>query len=501
MHSEITADSLKETDTRIAANRHRLETWIADGEFPVLFSFRYTHPDTRVGGREWVTEFGLEQASADSEIRCTLLLQVNDISPRVEAPIFVTQPRLIGQIYNRCPVSSQTVGQRQNRLSLTDSASFLENVNRLDRRHPIVVLSPLLEGGYLIPPAELSAALVGLGELYVIPDGEDTYELERRCGRENIAWRGAVNILRPPRNVRNDAVIRYRRLYAADLESLGSQVGPKKSEVLSEIVHSSNVAASRAHVSPLAVARVSESRDRKRELERRLHDSQRLGEESALLSFLQHAYNEHEEEIARLEAALDAAELTRAEQDDGLRALEYSNKSLTEALAGVHQRSRGIDYETDVRDALREVCGANPTPTQSLLALTALYPERVTILETGWKSAQESTSFNKGGEAFRLLRLLVTSYWDMLKSGGGDSGARSVFGSSFASTESETVKKNKRAKQLRTFLYEGEAVEMMAHLKIGVKDSVTETIRIHFLWDPERELIVIGHCGRHLDHR
>jgi len=39
---------------------------------------------------------------------------------------------------------------------------------------------------------------------------------------------------------------------------------------------------------------------------------------------------------------------------------------------------------------------------------------------------------------------------------------------------------------------------MMKHLKIGVKDSPVETIRVHFEWFPEQKKIVIGHCGPHL---
>jgi hypothetical protein len=39
---------------------------------------------------------------------------------------------------------------------------------------------------------------------------------------------------------------------------------------------------------------------------------------------------------------------------------------------------------------------------------------------------------------------------------------------------------------------------MMRHLKIGVKPSRHETIRVHFEWLLEEKKIIIGHCGRHL---
>ena len=40
---------------------------------------------------------------------------------------------------------------------------------------------------------------------------------------------------------------------------------------------------------------------------------------------------------------------------------------------------------------------------------------------------------------------------------------------------------------------------MEKHLKHGVKDSVAETLRIHFEWVADQKKLVIGHCGKHLD--
>lgn len=40
---------------------------------------------------------------------------------------------------------------------------------------------------------------------------------------------------------------------------------------------------------------------------------------------------------------------------------------------------------------------------------------------------------------------------------------------------------------------------MEQHLKIGVKDSPAEALRIHFAWVADERKIVIGHCGPHLD--
>ena len=58
--------------------------------------------------------------------------------------------------------------------------------------------------------------------------------------------------------------------------------------------------------------------------------------------------------------------------------------------------------------------------------------------------------------------------------------------------------KNPDMRRRRTFDYDGTQVEMFQHLKIGVDDDQTRTIRVHFHWDGDRQKMVIGHCGEHL---
>lgn len=97
-----------------------------------------------------------------------------------------------------------------------------------------------------------------------------------------------------------------------------------------------------------------------------------------------------------------------------------------------------------------------------------------------------------------MLWRLVTEYRNKLLDS-GDNEARKVFGDNeYAAKESETVMGNQAMRRLRTFAYDGEQVEMFRHLKIGIKANVMKTIQVHFHWDSEREMIVIGCCGEHL---
>jgi hypothetical protein len=78
----------------------------------------------------------------------------------------------------------------------------------------------------------------------------------------------------------------------------------------------------------------------------------------------------------------------------------------------------------------------------------------------------------------------------------GDQQAKNVFGSSFTANEAGMSNEGKKR---RMFNYRGHDILMERHLKHGVKDSLAETLRVHFDWVAKDKKIVIGHCGKHLD--
>ena len=155
---------------------------------------------------------------------------------------------------------------------------------------------------------------------------------------------------------------------------------------------------------------------------------------------------------------------------------------------------------------LRGVAGrARLKPRQCLeLVSEELCPGHLLVLDSAWDSADQARGFEHGDQLFELLWLLATAYREQKLAGAPDRLAGQVFGgSSYAPRESQTIESNTQARRARTFSYRGKAsevrtVEMWQHLKIGAKDSDTQTLRIHFCWDDELGQVVIGHCGKHL---
>ncbi len=207
---------------------------------------------------------------------------------------------------------------------------------------------------------------------------------------------------------------------------------------------------------------------------------------------------ENRQRIDQLKSKVNDLEGYIDQIDREKHALEQKNQSLQASFKPTHTTLRDDDIPDNVGDTLRSVAGESLTLTQSLKVISSIFPRRIAILETAWKSAADSIAFRDRKKAFGLLWKLAAEYWSVLASGRGDVDARTVFGEAYAAKESEMIENNRQSRRLRTFTYMGKPIEMMRHLKIGVKHSTAETLRIHFEWVAEIETIVIGHCGEHL---
>lgn len=221
------------------------------------------------------------------------------------------------------------------------------------------------------------------------------------------------------------------------------------------------------------------------------------------IAHLEEDNREREQKISQLSGEIDALQGEWQQSDEERRSLQFEVDSLKLALSckgGQNERGGESVFTDRTLKAFTNAIEQDPTLTESLIVISILFPDRVEILRTAWESADDSKTFQYKRQAFELLWKLATEYWEALVNGKGDVEARNIFGNHYAANEGE-AEKNARARQLRTFEYHDELVEMMRHLKIGVKDSVAETWRTYFYWDAGDRKIVIGHCGCHLDHK
>jgi hypothetical protein len=197
-------------------------------------------------------------------------------------------------------------------------------------------------------------------------------------------------------------------------------------------------------------------------------------------------------------------ETTLAQQQEELDYFYELSESSDIGLNAPAPRSTAVSHNADAELSDRLLAGLQVTaaglkPRRLLELVDNLCPDSLILLESAWKSADEASGFELGDRLFVLLWRLATSYRQARLDGQPDIAGIQVFGpTAFAARESQGIENSPSARRARYFTYKGEEVLMLQHLKIGVKDSINRTLRIHFLWDPVAGKVVIGHCGKHL---
>ena len=469
-------------------------------------SFRYSHPDRDVHGRRWLTEVGL--SLWDGTKSCaTVLLQTEEQSALANVPIATTRPRVVHMIQETCRLHGRTPGKTVRKLTIADVDAFLSFARDRDRKHPVLLLSHREDGRPALPPERLAELCLGIADVALIPAGEDTFALERALGQGMCPYRGAVFILWPTAGAGLNSHVQRTRVFAEQIDELLARGMDPASEVLARVCHETNATVSGWHVDLAAVRTLRLRLDL--DLARQKLSASASPEQLVLLGMYEQTEKDDKKKIDDLKAEVDLLNSTvraeRASREDAeqeSKEARHKANALEQSLREAKRTSASDCCGSEqLRQATLRAVQGQPTLEDSLIVLEHLFGDRLVLLDTAWKSARAADEFREGARALDLLWKLCTGYYDAMRSGGGDKQAIQVFGNnSFAARESETVESNKKARSLRTFTYEGEGLEMMRHLKIGVKESDAATFRAHFHWDSEGKFIVIGHCGGHLDH-
>jgi len=504
IRQRLTPAELWEIPERILKSGMRLELWKTAGSQAVR-ALRLSHPDSRIPGRQWITEIGWsENWSGGGAATLSLSVRTEETSALVDAPPQVTRPKVVEELVRKCAFAAYVPGQDLKSMTDGHSAEAVRHVVTDDERSYALVLVSATDGGtYLADPKRLQSLLAGIAEIVVIPPAADTFAIGDVLGNQFRSWGGAVNIIFPSIRGHRGRQAPNRKLLPdqiAELQETGIAI---ETEVLHIITHRTNVLHLRRHISPetvhAAIVREAIDRNRTQAAETGASASYAAFLESEVIGLetkyrgLQHAKTEIEDLNLDLQQRLEDLE----EEFDQLR---HQCDTLKASLDAAKSDSETVDL-SELHDPIRALAKGDPTPEQLLRILTALYPDRLVVLDSAWKSAREAAKFRHSRKLFDKLLALVDAYYDELSAGKGDAEARKVFGESYSARESEQVENNTRARELRTFSYKGVPVEMMQHVKIGVKDSAAETIRVHFKWDSSERKIVIGHCGPHLDFR
>jgi hypothetical protein len=464
-------------------------------------AWRLKHGDERTPGRQWVIEIGLVIQGND-RTDFSVTVQTEELSTLVDAAVRASRPRLIGFILDNVndagdaeiDPSTPGVGIKRAGRNTDEFRALARVIEDAGRRSPLVLVSPTRDGQYFLNRRHLQEQLFGLAQVVEIHPDFNSNEMEQILGRWWSAWDGAVNVIRtrlPSGKVVGNVIRSY------ELQDQGDTQDSRIAHILRFVTHNTNIPRLRDHISPEEIARLATRArldSRIRELEAAGADRSERDEE--LLNELIEA----KADIERLRREREQAQLTVLAKEDEISDLQdqIRKERFRPRNASNEQGADQSDPQA-LKLAIELLADEQmPSPRAALQLIQTAFQDHVIVLDSAFDSADQSETFQHTKRLFNLLIRLVTEYRDRLQSE-GDNAARQVFTpSEFAATESETILKSKELMRVRTFEYLGRPIPMSRHLKIGVADDVTKTIRVHFHWDSDSARIVIGYCGSHL---
>lgn len=468
--------------------------------YPFSWSMTLTHPDAEIKGRSWTVEYGLNQWSPSSKVQFTIVLRMEESSAAVAAPVVVTRPTIVRELIQDCSPGVSTPGLKVKILTAGEAAAaYLQEVERNSRRHPLLVISDLGSSNYG-EVERIRDFLMGLADVVVIPATENTYELQNEVGRDYIAFGGAMRLIYPlPMRAGGERA--WSKVFLPEeVDAMFGEAGGIASAVLKRMTAVTNTRMQQQHITAnwvrgrrialqmkaLRVALQSgDHRASSEELEQLFQLASDQAKESSETAEL--------EKIARLEAIeeRDKMQAKAAALESQLHELRQKN-SATQVFSS--------NQLTGIKKAAATLNESRPKLFDVLCFIAAIFPSELEVLEAAYESAKESDrgGFSLGRDALSLLLRLGYVYATGLRSGQTEQ----LAGKSFGKNElawNEGNELSVAGRSARTFEYAGERIFMERHLKAGAKDSVAETLRIHFAWNAPNRKVVIGHCGKHLN--
>ncbi len=462
---------------------------------PRMYAVRHTVPDLSTPGRLWTTEVGIRQTEGNENLSCSVMFQLDDQSTVVSSPVIPTRPEVLDWLIEKCPPCVGTPGLETLALNddtIEDITHFIRDDARL---HPLVLL-PKQPKESFIQIERFRNQLIGVADVCVF---DPQWAHEHKTDYPHLAslLQAQMATFFYPLRLKpvgaQEPTTSQTNLFIRQDDEVRQR---SEDELVTTLLQHANRQCALRHIS-LDLIKTSLFRQA---IAQRLQHMQEL-----------EANTQEAEEYASLleeadrELTTKDAQITKLQQDlenviDENRQLQSKFDSLRQ---NVENKSGGPltnnANEAEFRPAFEALFTEGPTLEQSLILLEQIYPERIVVLDTAKASAKKSQRFKYRSKAFDLLRALVTDYYQILQTK-GDAEARKVFGNAYSARESKTVESNPRSRELHTFHYKGAPMVMLKHLKIGIKDSIYETVRIYFEWDQQEGKIIIGHCGPHLEH-
>lgn len=492
----------------------RSEAGRLDAESPEFWAIRYDEVCNEERNRRWRTDIALTRLdeAVRVAVRVSHYLTPAFIGVEPEPPT-ATSPKIVKTVLKdrrwHAFAGIQELKTTPTDIKLGHVPSFIGGLTDSGRTVPIIVVSASRETGEpAVSATELAWHAAGAASVFTLPSSEDVIqEANYYLPREYRCFNGLVRVFMPGVDLRSGTDWRRHRFFTPDyVAELGGEA------ILGMIYRglARRPLVSYRHcvldVDDVAMRRMEHERG---ELRRQLEgaaNSNDLAAQKEWSEFLLDDNGRLSNHLVELSQQLDDLNGRLGDRDtelltemqaheDDIKEYEYRIRSAEDRLSRQDAEIAGAKAAEQAWEEL----DAFPSDLTSVLRLVQrLYPSRVVVLDEALDSAQ-GWPFD-ADKAWRVLRAMAIHLPRLHFDSQGvdiEKEFEGATGFSLAMAERKLTKENKRAVQQRQRDYRGGTIDITPHVKVG--SAKPNMLRVHYYPDHEAKVIVIGHCGDHLE--
>lgn len=469
------------------------------------WALSYEWGEGRRSPRRWQLAAGLARREAwwDLSLAIRHGIPASYLGPPPPPPPFAV-PKLVLDIirderWSIPGTGDFAIGERQHRLPLGRGHLLRAALDDPERRYPIVYLSRPASGILALDAGPLARALAGSAIVLVAESAALDAELDWLLPAAFKCVGGALRVYFPGiRLDDDDDAAHHRYLDPATLSAMSGAVAPALAAAITRWADGAFRGWLTSPADILERAREARLADLRA---RELADVEALNEYVSLL----------EEENAHLQERLNAlgAQLDRIRDEiaqvEELKARLQAVSAEREKLRQTQLARATVDEQAAQQQAVITSLRELPETLPAILDLIArLFPARVRVTPRAIKSAEDAAleRARDGRLGWPLLHALATTLYDLVFAEPPTADIEAAFqqqtGIELAFGEGKQTNRNERLMALRRDVDDrGEPIDLTPHLKLGSRPP--RQLRVHFAIDRERRLLIIGHCGDHLE--
>lgn len=447
--------------------------------------------------REWITEIGY-QATSPHSAELSYVVTFSDMAGFIGFchPIpSPTVPRVIRSLLEDtklvCSVGPNQLTPGAIKLNPGDFPEFEATLLNSNREIPIIYISPRRiadesdEAQVLVNPQRIADAVAGNAIVYYANALDFTREMYYLGNSNYLCSGGTIRVYRPNINVEDESdTNRHRFLSARFIEDYGEQ----------KIIDLFRRALAQDVYFYEKLFRMDDCKDL---LEADRHQAKIAHIRAQSQDETDEATSAFLDEADKREAAERANRQLKEENNQ----LKTENYNLGAQVELYRKRANQVAQIETATQQVRSISKYPNSPGTIAKYFETVYPERIAFTERAYRSMDECET--KSEVLWEIFYHVATDLFNLLHSNPAQAYNEFKNKTGWEIARGEGHQTRVDAKLMRQYIdyYDGQEIDIEAHIKNGCKESDPKFVRIYFAYDPSiSDKIIIGHCGKHLQN-